>query len=189
MKFKVNCLWVALLLALVPASIARAQKIRVGYDKSADFSRYTSYTWAEPGVPPVMPLLYITIVGAIGRELDSKGLARAQADGDLILLPAGGIGFGFSAGAGQPILGNYSGGSGPAIDATMWTGAGGTAAAVTTMIPEGTLMLSFVDRRANKVIWSGTVTVKLDMEHKTKSVELIHKAISKLLQRFPPSKK
>ncbi len=188
MRLKGARLWIALLLALVSASNAGAQKVRVGYDKSADFSRYTSYTWADPGVPPARPLLWASMVGYIEDELVSKRLVRTPADGDLILVPAGGIGFGFNAAAGQPILGTYSG-SGPAIDATMWTGAAGAAAATTTIVPEGTLMLSFVDRRANKVIWTGTVTVKLDMEHKTKSVELIYKAISKLLQGFPPRKK
>ncbi len=188
MQLKVTRLWIVLLLALVPASSACAQKVRIGYDKSADFSRYTSYTWAEPNVPPARPLLYATIVGSIENELHSKGLAQTQADGDLVLVPAGGIGFGLNSAAGQPILGTYGGGP-AAIDATMWTGAGGSAAAMTTIIPEGTLTLSFVDRRANKVVWSGTVSVKLDLEHKTKSVELIYKAISKLLQGFPPRKK
>ncbi len=188
MKLKVTRLWIALLLALVPASGACAQKVRVGYDKSADFSRYTSYTWAELDVPLARPLLYATVVGYIEDELGSRRLVRAQADGDLILVPAGGIGFGFNSAAGQPILGTYGGGP-AAIDASMWTGAGGSAAAMTTIVPEGTLMLSFVDRKANKVVWSGTVSVKLDLEHKTKSVERIQKAISKLLQGFPPRKK
>jgi hypothetical protein len=55
-------------------------------------------------------------------------------------------------------------------------------------VPEGTLMINLVDRAANKVIWTGTVKQKLDMENKTKSLKLIDKAIVKLLKEFPPRK-
>jgi hypothetical protein len=56
-------------------------------------------------------------------------------------------------------------------------------------VPEGTLMLNFVERGSNKVIWTGTVTQKLDMENKRKSLDLVDKAITKLLKEFPPKKK
>ena len=45
-------------------------------------------------------------------------------DGDLILIPAGGMEFGLSSAAGTPIMPSY-GGAPPAIDATMWSGANG----------------------------------------------------------------
>ncbi|PYU18296.1 MAG: hypothetical protein DMG30_28460 [Acidobacteria bacterium] len=40
-----------------------------------------------------------------------------------------------------------------------------------------------------KVIWTGTVKEKLDIEKKRKSLELVDKAIAKLLEHFPPKKK
>ncbi len=55
-------------------------------------------------------------------------------------------------------------------------------------VPEGTLVVNLVDRNANKVVWTGTVKQKLDMENKTKSLKLIDKAIVKLLKEFPPKK-
>ena len=77
------------------------------------------------------------------------------------------------------------------IDATMWTGAGGSgrdlASLTAPTVPEGTLVLSFVDRIANKVIWTGTVRQKLEMENKKKSLDLIDKAIAKLLKTIPAS--
>jgi len=54
-------------------------------------------------------------------------------------------------------------------------------------VPDASLVLQFVDRRANQLIWSGTVTQKLDIEQKSKSLELVNKAIAKLLKPFPPS--
>jgi hypothetical protein len=179
--------WISLLLTGLATSVF-AQKIKVGYDKSVDFSRYKSYTLAEPGVQPTRPLLYASIVGSIDHELTSKGFARTQSDGDLILVPAGGTEFGLNQAAGTPISPTYSGPP-PALDATMWTGAGGSSASMAMYVPEGALELEFIDRRANKVVWSGTVTVKLDIERKTKSLELIDKSIVKLLKGFPPEKK
>jgi hypothetical protein len=167
---------------------AFAQKVRVGYDKSADFSKYGSYTWAEPATPPTRPLLYVSIVGSIDYELKAKGLAKMGSNGDLILIPAGGVEIGLSYAAGTPFISTYSGPP-PAINATMWTGAGGPSNLAAAYVPEGALMLSFVERSTNKVIWSGTVTQKLDMQNKKKSLALLDKAIVKLLKEFPPKKK
>lgn len=170
------------------STISFAQKITVGYDKSVDFSKYTSFTLAQPTTPPARPLLYATIVGSIEYELKGKGLAEMEKNGDLILIPAGGMEFGLNTAAGTPIMPSYSGVP-SAIDATMWTGAGSASNLMAPYVPEGTLMLTFVDRVANKVIWTGTVTEKFDIENKKKSLERVDKAITKLLDRFPPKKK
>jgi len=79
---------------------------------------------------------------------------------------------------------------GPAtIDATMWTGAAGTLTLMAPYAPRGTLILTFVARGTHKVIWSGTVTQKLDMEKRKQSVEMVDKAVVKLLKNFPPKKR
>jgi hypothetical protein len=167
---------------------AFAQKVSVGYDKSADFSKYRSYTWAQPTTPPSRPLLYLNIEGAIDYELKAKGLTRTETNGDLILVPGGGMELGINNAAGTPIMPTYSGPP-PAMDATMWTGAAGPSNLMAPYVPEGSLMLNVVDRNANKVVWTGTVKQKLDMENKKKSLKLIDKAIVKLLKDFPPRKK
>jgi hypothetical protein len=56
-------------------------------------------------------------------------------------------------------------------------------------VPEGALMFTFIDRKTNKIVWTGTVTQKLDIENKKKSMELAEKAVTKLLMKFPPEKK
>lgn len=176
---------VCLLGALV-STIAFAQKVKVGYDKSVDFSRFHTYTWAEPDKPPARPLLYANIVGVVDDELKAKGLVNGS-NGDLILVPAGGMEFGLNTAGSAPVTPNFNGPM-PALDATMWTGAGGPSNLMAMYVPEGTLMLTFVDRGANKIIWSGTVTEKLDLEKKMKSLERINKAVTKLIQQFPPKK-
>ncbi len=180
-------IWISLLILALPPVSAFAQKVDMGYDKSADFSKYKTYTWAQPSRPPSRPMLYAVIEGTIDYELKAKGLVRTESNGDLIVAPAGGMEFGINQATGTPILPIY-GGQPAAIDATMWTGAGGPGSLMAPYVPEGTLMINLVDRAANKVIWTGTVKQKLDMENKTKSLKLIDKGIVKLLKEFPPRK-
>jgi uncharacterized protein DUF4136 len=187
MTVNLRNLWIYLLI-LASSIMAFAQKVKVGYDKGADFSKYTTYTWVEPSPPPSRPLLYLSIVGSVDYELKAKGLTRVEKDADLLLMPAGGMEYGMNVAASTPVSPTY-GGPPPAIDSTMWTGAGGFSNLMAPYVPEGTLALTFVDRAANKVIWTGTVSEKLDMENKKKSLEVIDKSIVKLLKQFPPKKK
>jgi Domain of unknown function (DUF4136) len=173
-----------LVLSLLTAS-AFAQKVKVGYDKSADFSKYKSYTWAAPSTPSSRPLLREMVIGSVDHQLKSRGLARAENNGDLILIGTGGMEYGVNQAAGTPILPTY-GGPPPTLDATMWAGATGASVLMAPYVPEGTLILEFVDRGTNKVVWGGTLTQKLDVEQKQKSLELIDKGIAKLVKQFPP---
>ena len=174
------------LFALALTSAAHAQKVKVGYDKGTDFSKYKTYTWIPPAMPPVRPTLYAIVVADVDDQLKAKGLQQVDKNGDLTLASAGGIEFGINAGAGVPILSTYSGQT-PANDATLWTGNSGLAD-MNAPVPVGTLELQFVDRSANKVVWTGTVSDKLDIERKEQSVERINKGIAKLLKAFPPKK-
>lgn len=187
MRLDVRKTFVYLFMVSLPVECF-AQKVKVGYDKGTDFSKFRSYTWAEPEMPPTRPLLYASIVGSIDSELEAKGFTRTENNGDLILIPAGGMDFGINVAAAAPII-PTRGGPPAAIDGTMWTGSNGFSNLMAPYVPQGTLVLTFVDRGANKVIWSGTVTEKLDIEKKNKSLQLIDKAIVKLLQQFPPGKK
>jgi len=179
--------YVWILIVALPLNLW-GQKVRTGHDKSIDFTRFKSYSWQAPEMPVTRPLLYASIIGWVDMELKAKGLTQMEKGGDLSLIPAGAMEFGVNTAAGTPILPTY-GGQPPSIDATMWTGAAGAAYLTAgSYVPEGTLVLTFVDRESNKIVWNGTVKEKLDVENKTKSMDRVHKAILKLLQKFPPGK-
>jgi hypothetical protein len=184
MKKSRCCFWAWLIVAAL-VTTGFAQKVKVGYDESAEFSKYKTYTWAKPQTQPTRPLLYETVVGTIDDQLKAKGFERIDKNGDLTLIAAGGIGFGNNLGVGTPILSTYDGPP-PNMNATMWTGADGSAALLATTVAQGTLILEFVDRSQNKAIWNGTVAQNLDPEQKEKSLDLVEKAIVKLLKGFPP---
>jgi len=183
-KMRWGKLWSGVLVAAFAIS-ALGQKVKVGYDKSVNFSKYKTYTLAEPAMPPTRPVLYATVIKSIDGELSSKGLQRTDKNGDLTLQVAGGVDFGIAVSGGPPLTSSY-GGAPPAMNATMWTGAGGTQGTLLPPVPEASLELEFVDRSANQIVWSGTVTQALDVERKEKSLELANKAVTKLLKRFPP---
>jgi len=173
------------ILLLILATSAFAQKVKVGYDKAAAFSNYKTYAWAAPTTPSNRPVLREMVIGMVDNELKAKGLSRVDKDGDLVLVGSGGMEYGLNQAASTPILPTYAGPP-PTVDATMWTGATGPSALMAPTVPEGTLALEFVDRATNKMIWSGLVSQKLDIENKKKSLDLIEKGIAKLLKQFPP---
>jgi hypothetical protein len=177
-------LWFYLFLSALTTTTF-AQKVKVGYDKSVDFSRYKTYTWTKPAMPATRPMLYATVVGTVEDELKKKGLQSVDKNGDLILMPAGGIEFGINTAVGTPVLPTYAGAP-VSVNTTMWTGAVGTENLTSPYVPQGTLQLQFVDRSNNKIIWSGRVSEKLDIERKQESLDRIYKAIAKLIKRYPP---
>jgi hypothetical protein len=100
------------------------------------------------------------------------------------MFAAGGIDFATVSTGGTPLSSTYTGPP-PVWNATVWTGKEGRGELMGP-VPDASLKLEFVDRRANQLIWAGTVTEKLDIEQKSKSLELVNKAIAKLLKQFPP---
>src|ERR1700756_4057351 len=94
-----------LVIALPVAALA--QKVRVGYDKGTDFQKFQSYTWTAPAMPTTRPLLYASVVGWFGGQLKAKGLTRTEKDGDLTLIPEGGMEFGLNRAVDTPILPSY----------------------------------------------------------------------------------
>ena len=174
-----------LVLAMLSIPSGLAQKVKVGFDKTVNFSKYKSYTWQEPGIKS-RPFLYTTVAGSIRNDLESKGLARMEKDGDLTVLANGGLGFRLSgSGVTDDSCQNCKK---PLADPMEWTGKTAPPGASGAPLPEGTLELQLVDRASNKVVWSGTVTQKFNPEKQKQALERAANAIKKLLMEFPPKK-
>jgi len=178
------------LLVLLPLSIpsASAQKVQTGYDKGADFSSYKSFTLVEPPTPSSMPLLYASVVGSIKNELQSRGLASLDHDGDLTVLAAGGIDYGLG-GSPTGVTGDSCKNcQTPQRDVQYWAGFLPPSGSAGKPRPKGTLELNFVDRKTNKVVWTGAVSQKLDPNKKEQALQKVAAAINKLIAEFPPKK-
>jgi len=166
------------------AACCFAQKVKVGHDKTVDFSKYKSYTFQVPETTG-RPFLYMTVVSSIQTEVEAKGLTSVANDGDLTLMANGGFDYGGNSDAAitSDLCANCKA---PLADPMEWTGKMAPPGASGTGHPKGVLELIFVDRATNKVVWAGTVEQKLDPEKKQKSLERAHAAIKKLLMEFPP---
>ncbi len=174
-----------LLVLLVTSLVcfASAQKVKVGYDKTVDFSKYRTYSWPklDPSVQPT--LRQLLVMSAIDERLQKAGLTKIAEDGDLIVSGSGGLGGAlggdhFTVAAPSPSSYYYPG-------QTAWTG---SYVASGSMVIEGTLMLQLVDRSNNRAVWQGTVSTKLDNSNQRKNIERVQQAVAKLLDRYPPRK-
>ena len=162
-----------------------AQKIKVGVDKTADFSKYKSFTVQKPAKEPAHPLLYAHIVGSIEQELTAKGIAPAEKDGDLVLMLTGGTDFSLE---NAPASSDCPNCKAPILDPGDWPGSTAPPGVGSKPMPEGMLELNFVDRATNKSVWMGWVEQKIDPDKKSKAFDKADKAIQKLLKDFPPKK-
>ncbi len=180
-------LWVVFLAVTFFITCGFAQKVKVGYDKSVDFSKYKSYTWHEPGITQNRPLLYVTVVGSIRSELEAKGLVSVEKDGDLTLIADGGLDYGLKSDPGL-LSDSCSNCQKPAVDARVWAGSPPPSGSSGMPLPKGVLELQLVDRTTNKVVWTGMVMQKLDPDKKQQALERVNAAIKKLLMEFPPKK-
>jgi uncharacterized protein DUF4136 len=69
---------IALLAALAAPMAATAQTVKFDYDAKVDFSRYKTFAWSEGQEPAKNPANHIRITRAAERELEAKGLQKAE---------------------------------------------------------------------------------------------------------------
>ena len=162
---------------------AVAQKVKVGYDKTVDFSKYKSFSVQHPAHDPAMPMLYAHVVGSIEQELAGRGLSHTEKDGDLVLMMIGGADYGLGSFEMNADCDNCKA---PLLDPGDWPGSTAPPGVGGKPVPKGVVELNFVDRATNKAVWTGWVEQKLDAEKKSKSFDKADKAIQKLLKDFPP---
>jgi hypothetical protein len=174
----------ALLLVLLSASFAWAQKIKVGYDKSTDFSQFKTYAWLPHQGPETIPLLHAKIRLDIDYELEQKGLRKVESDPDVLVTYQAGVNT-------QSALPAYdtgytaSGGI-PPPNTTMWGGS--LPASSIDQVVKGTLAVTLVDARHKQTVWSGTVKAKVDYDKQEKMFDQVGKAITEMFKKYPPGK-
>jgi hypothetical protein len=165
------------------ATYSLAQKVKVGFDKSADFTRYRTYSWPKDTVAPGMAPRRLAVIVEIDYQLKSKGLTRVEENGDLLVNGFGSFQGGLGGGDTGVIFPSYSTTYNPAMN--MWTG---VYSAPASLVVDGGLALQFIDSSAQKLVWQGSVSQKLDTTNRQETLKHIQKAIAKLLEDFPPKK-
>jgi Domain of unknown function (DUF4136) len=170
-------------LVLFACGGAQAQKIKVEYDKSVDFTKYKTY-----GIDPVdnasRPMLQLAIQGAIEHDLNRLGLTKVASNPDLFVQMYGAIDNDFTTHYQDPIYGGYI----PPYNSrvTLWHNIPGTY--TTVVIPKGTLMVDLIDANKKQLVWRGVANQKLS-DQRDEVLDQVNAAVKKMFLRYPAGNK
>ena len=157
-------------------TIVTAQSVTYDFDRSADFTRFKTYTWVR-GTNLNDELNHQRIMRAVDAQLSARGFSQVEAAGNPDVLVAYHASFdknlrinGFSSGwGGYRFAGNRS----------------GTATVGEILI--GTLAVDIVDAKSKTIVWRGMATKEVDVNAKAdKRDKNINRAAEKLFKNYPP---
>ncbi len=172
------------LLIALTCTVAQAQKIKVEYDKSLDFSKFKTYA-IDPVDNSPRPMLRLAIQAAVQDDLGKRGLTKVESNPDLYVQMYGAIDTDFTAHYNDPIYGN---GIPPSNSRyTMWYTMPGTV--TTVIIPKGELMIDVIDANKKQLIWRGTSKQKLITDNREKLLDEVNIAVEKMFAQYPVKKK
>ena len=164
----------------IPAS---AQKVTVQYDKQCNFSQYKTYSWL-PHDAAKYPMLALDIVGAVDRQLQSKGLKQVDSGGDLLVNGYGSLTEGMNVSYDIDVY------AAPGLDGAInW--ANGTPRpgnSTSVYVDKGMLVIDLADRTQKLLRWRGMAKATVDPEQKEKAFEIAEKSVAKMFRDFPPSR-
>ena len=172
------CAAIVFLLPLVPQ--LEAQKVKIEYDKTTDFSKFKTYAWV-PGTPVFDPQLDAYIKKSIIDMFHHIGMTEAPVNAaDLLVTYHAAIGTDLSVGTALDPTFAASGGI-PVAGHSIWETAGGSA----THVTKGSLAFEILDRVKNRPVWSGTAKHSVsDTQHER--WDQMQKVLDKLFRRYPP---
>jgi Domain of unknown function (DUF4136) len=173
---------IILALLVLTAGTIHAQKVTVGSDPRADFSKYRTYAWDQGMM--ANPIIRQHIITAVDREMAAKGVQKVEGEPDLIV---------------TALVSTES-------DLTMtnpsWTptlnsiATGIPASSQTWPVTKGTIVIEISDAKTKNGVWRGSATQTLEngptgnRGRDAKTVEKpINRAVQKMFKKFPPSSK
>jgi len=162
---------------------AQAQKIKVEYDKSLDFSKFKTFA-LDLKQDSAKPMLRAAILAAVQDDLLKRGLKQVNDNPDLYVQVYGAIDSDFSASYMDPIYGsgipplNYG--------ITMWYGIPGTV--TTVVIHKGTLVVDVIDAAQKKLVWRGIAQQKLSSDNRQKLLDQVNTSVEKMFKQYPLAK-
>lgn len=165
-------------------TVAHAQKTSAAHDESVDFSNYKTFAFDQGGARN--PFVNTLIVAAVERELTLRGLTKVDTEPDLkvVYLAASGPNLRVASLPFYHVVNPAYSGLVYGASTAMWD--------VTT----GTLVIDLFDRKADRVVFRGTVTEVLqrapsaDLQADAKIVSKpINKGVAKVFKKYPVKRK
>ena len=163
---------------VLSTSVVVGQKVTVDVDRTANFSTFKTFGWAE-GMVARNPIISQMIISAVESELTARGLTKSADHPDIKVAVVAAVGIDI-----QTV--------GPSWNINYVTWGGYTNPAAVMNISTGTLLVDLVDTQKDIGVLRGvaketlTRSVSADVTRDAKSVEkLIKKAVSKIFKKYP----
>ena len=171
-----NLLLLAAIVLVAAPMAARAQSVKVAYDHTADFTKFTTYSWIK-GKPAGNPQVHKLIVDEIDRRLQSKGLKKVEDKADLNVAYYTSLDNNINTGAVEYMKNT---------DWRKWGEHDQVYGPKMVAMPIARLVLDLVDASANKLVWRGRArdAYTANQAHGKKRV---NKALAKMLAKLPPT--
>ena len=198
MRFRV----LLVLLAVVIAGPAFAQKIYIDYDRDYDRSKNKTFAWTdsdEATLAHTDPMLHSQIVITLAEYITAGGLTQVDSDPDLyftyhgsaeeeITVSTTSLGYGYPVGWGSSSYGGYGGYYGNHYGG-VYTGYAGVSTATESAYRVGTLVVDVWDAKTETLVWRGIVADITITENRAKLDKKIDKALKKMSYEWSRMKK
>jgi hypothetical protein len=170
------------LLVVLAGAGAQAQKIKVQYDKSLDFSKFKTYS-IDPVDTGSKPLLRLSIMGAVEHDLNRLGLTKVASNPDLYVQMYGAVDNDITFHYHDPIYGGYNP---PVNEIILWHNIPGTTTSV--VIHKGELVIDLLDANRKQLVWRGVAKQNLS-DNREKLLDQVNTAVEKLFLQYPVGNK
>ncbi|HUI84868.1 MAG TPA: DUF4136 domain-containing protein [Candidatus Binatia bacterium] len=150
------------------------------FDKSLDFGRFRTFTWAPRGAVS-RPLLADAIAGAIEEELTARGLQQVSEHPDLYVEMYGSMDSDMAVSYSDL----YSGYGGiPPFDQSFMVWGAVPGSTTTVVVHKGQLVVDLIDASQKKLAWRGVARDNLS-DNRMKLVTQINTAVEKMFKKYP----
>ena len=172
------------LIMLLGALSASAQKVSVGADPRVDLTKFKTYAWSTEMVS-MNPAISAIVVSEVDAALAAKGLKKVDTDPELTVVVFGSSesDLHVSNPSWSPSLNSIA--TGVAVGSQSW------------LVTKGTLVVDLLDTKTNDSVWRGQATQTLDRGptgDKAKDAKTVAKpiknAVKKMFKQYPhPNRK
>ena len=170
----------AIAILVATASLA---EVKTDYDRTAEFSRYKTYSWGK--VHAQDPLWVDRIKAAVASALAAKGWTEIESGGDVSIMA-------MEMTEDHRTLKTYYDNFGGGWGWRRWGGGIGDGFGESTTTEEtyqvGTLVIDLFDTSAKKLVWRGSASDTLS-DKSDKNIQRLDKDVEKMFEHFPPEVK
>ena len=162
------------------AATASLAEVKTDYDRTADFSRYKTYSWGK--VHTQNPLWADRVKAAVASALATKGWTEIESGGDVSIMA-------MEMTDDHRTLNTYYDNFGGGWGWRRWGGGfGGTSTTTEETYKVGTLVIDLFDTGNKKLIWRGRASDTLS-DKSDKNIKKLNSDVQRMFDHFPPDVK